>query len=335
MMGDHKLTVILYSRKECHLCDDVLKELEELQPEIPHELVVIDIDSEPKLKKDYGLEIPVVVVGPFKLKAPFSAQELRVTLAAARDRERHIEMVEASPKLQQLREQASWNRSDAFSYWFSRHYMLIFNLVVVFYLGGAFLAPVLMKAGWETPANWIYKGYSLVCHQLGFRSFYLFGEQLVYPRAEVHITGLSTFNQATGMSEGSTASELFKARSYVGNERVGYKIALCQRDVMIYFGILLFGLLFSLSGYRIPPLPWFIWIVIGCIPIAVDGFSQLFSQPPLSFLPLRESTPFLRSLTGFLFGFTTAWFGYPVAEESMVETRKIFQEKLKRFRQRS
>jgi len=334
-MGDRKLTVVLYSRKDCHLCDDVLKELENLQAEIPHELVVIDIDAEPKLKKEYELVIPVVAVGPFKLKSPFSTSELRVTLAAARDRERHIEMVEASPKLQQVRQQVTWNSSDSFSYWFYKHYMSIFNFFVVLYLGGAFLAPVMMKAGWETPANWVYKGYSLVCHQLGFRSFFLFGDQLVYPRAEASVAGLATFNQATGLSEGSQASDLFKARSFVGNEQIGFKIALCQRDVMIYFGILLFGLLFSISGYRVPALPWYIWIVIGCIPIAVDGFSQILSQPPLSFLPFRESSPYLRSLTGFLFGFTTAWFGYPVAEESMGESRKLYQERLKRFRQRS
>ena len=69
------------------------------------------------------------------------------------------------------------------------------------------------------------------------------------------------------------------------------------------------------------------------LPIAMDGLSQLLSQPPLNgFIPpellsYRESTPFLRSLTGFLFGFTTAWFGYPLVEETMADTRRYIQEK--------
>jgi uncharacterized membrane protein len=44
-------------------------------------------------------------------------------------------------------------------------------------------------------------------------------------------------------------------------------------------------------------------------------------------LPYRESTPFLRVLTGFLFGFGTAWFAFPTIEESMRETRKLFIKK--------
>jgi uncharacterized membrane protein len=135
------------------------------------------------------------------------------------------------------------------------------------------------------------------------------------------------------LSEGSTAENLFAARSFVGNELVGYKVALCERDIAIYGGILIFGLLFSLSGLRLPSLPWYLWIVIGILPIALDGFSQLLSQPPLSFLPYRESTPALRVLTGFLFGFTTAWFGYPVVEESMREMRKMYESKRKRIQQ--
>jgi uncharacterized membrane protein len=208
--------------------------------------------------------------------------------------------------------------------------MLVFNLLVVLYLGGTLLAPILMKEGLETPATWIYRGYSLLCHQLGFRSFYIFGEQIVYPRAAAGVPGLLTFEQATGMSEGSDAADLFKARTFHGNERVGYKVALCERDVAIYVGILFFGILFSLSRYRLPSLPWYLWILIGIIPIAVDGLSQLISQPPLSFLAFRESTPLLRVLTGFLFGFTTAWFGYPVVEESMRETRSLYQGKKQR-----
>jgi uncharacterized membrane protein len=325
------ITVTLYSRKECHLCDQARLDLESLKAEIPHTLVELDVDSDPKLLREFGLDIPVVVTGPFRLKAPFSLQELRITLLAASDRERHINMVEKSPLLEQARQQAVWTKADGFSSWFSRHYMVLFNIAVTIYLGLAFLAPVLMKARLEIPATVLYKAYSLVCHQLGFRSFYLFGEQPFYPRAAAGVPGVLTFNQASGLSEGNSGQDLFSARNFVGNDQLGYKIALCERDVAIYGGILIFGLLFSLSGLKLPPIPWYLWIVIGIIPIGLDGFSQLLSQPPLSFLPYRESTPTLRVLTGFLFGFTTAWFGYPVVEESMRDMRKMYDSKRKRI----
>ena len=323
------ITVILYSRKECQLCDQARADLDSLKAEIPHTLVEIDVESDPKLLREFGLDIPVVAAGPFRLKAPFSLQELRITLSAASDRERHIEMVEKSPLLDQVRKQKVWTKADSFSSWFSKHYMLLFNLAVAVYLGLAFLAPVLMKVKMELPATVLYKAYSLVCHQLGFRSFYLFGEQYYYPRAAAGIPGVLTFSQASGLSEGNGVEDLFNARSFVGNEQMGYKVALCERDVAIYGGILIFGILFSLSGFRLPPLPWYLWILVGILPIAVDGFSQLLSQPPLSFLPYRESTPTLRVLTGFLFGFTTAWFGYPIVEESMRETRRMYDSRRK------
>jgi hypothetical protein len=37
-------------------------------------------------------------------------------------------------------------------------------------------------------------------------------------------------------------------------------------------------------------------------------------------------------LTGALFGFTTAWFGYPLVEVTMAETRQIMANKLLRVR---
>lgn len=323
------ITVTLYGRKECHLCDQARADLESLKAEIPHTLVEFDVDNDPKQLREFGLDIPVVSVGPFRLKAPFSSQELRITLLAAQDRERHIDMVEKSPLLKQVRQQALWTRADRFSSWLSKHYMVLFNFIVAVYLGLAFLAPVLMKARLELPATVLYKAYSFVCHQLGYRSFYLFGEQYFYPRAAAGVPGVLTFNQATGLNEGNTVDDLLAARSFVGNDQLGYKVALCERDVAIYGGILIFGLLFSLSGLKLPPIPWYLWIVIGIIPIGVDGFSQLLSQPPLSFLPYRESTPTLRVLTGFLFGSSTAWFGYPVVEESMRETRNMYQSRRK------
>jgi uncharacterized membrane protein len=73
-----------------------------------------------------------------------------------------------------------------------------------------------------------------------------------------------------------------------------------------------------------------LWILIGLAPIGIDGFSQLLSQTNLSilnWLPLRESTPTLRIITGALFGLATAWFGFPYLEESVQENRLALEMK--------
>ena len=327
------ILVTLYSRQDCHLCEEAKTDLDALQSVVPHKLVVMDIDQDRKLKQEFDLDIPVVVAGPFHLKAPFTRQDLQVMLAAAQDRERHIDLVENSPRLIELRQGSVWTRADSFNLWISRHYMALFNLIVFVYLGFAFLAPTLMKAGFESPASLLYKAYGLVCHQLAYRSFFLFGEQAYYPREAAGISGVMTFSEAAGLDESNTSAAIFAARNYPGSEEMGYKIALCQRDIAIYGGILLFGLLFSITGFRLKPLPWYIWLALAIVPIGLDGFSQLLSQPPLGFLPYRESTPFLRVLTGFLFGFLTAWFGYPLVEETMGDTRKLMNAKWQRLHQ--
>ena len=128
-----------------------------------------------------------------------------------------------------------------------------------------------------------------------------------------------------------SVSDQETARNFVGDERLGYKAALCERDVGIYGAILLFGLLFALIRKRLKPLPIWAWLVFGIIPIGLDGVSQLIFGVPLpifSMLPVRESTPFLRTLTGALFGIANAWLAYPYVEESMVETRVLLAARL-------
>jgi uncharacterized membrane protein len=318
--------VTLFSREDCHLCEQALEDLQALKEELTFELEIFDVDGNADLRRAYGLEVPVVEVGPYKLKAPFTRQELQITLMAALDRQKHIESIEQS-EVQGAEGSKGWNRADTFTYWFANHYMAILNLFVLIYVGLPFLAPVLMRAGAQKPANAIYRSYSFVCHQLAYRSFFIFGEQAAYPRAAAGVTDLATFNQATGLSEANTNEALYAARNFVGNPVVGYKIALCERDIAIYGAILAFGLLFALTGRRIPALPWYLWILIGLVPIGLDGFSQLLSQPPFSFWPYRESTPYMRALTGALFGFMTAWFGYPLVEVTMAETRQIMARK--------
>jgi uncharacterized membrane protein len=326
------ITVTLYSRADCHLCEQTQQELAALQSEIPHKLVVIDVDSHPDLQRAYGFDVPVVEVGPYKLRAPINPQELRITLMAAQDRKEQLESL-GDPEYQRLVMQGqTWTKADGFAYWLSKHYLAVFNIIVLVYLGLPVLAPVLMKARLDTPARLIYRVYGTMCHQWSFRSFFLFGEQAVYPRAAAGVKGLLTFSQATGLGEGSTANDLIAAREFVGNDTVGYKMALCERDIAIWAGILLFGVVYALSGRRLPPLPWYLWIIIGMVPIGLDGFSQLLSQPPLSLYAFRESTPFLRVLTGALFGVTTAWFGYPMTEQAMADTRRIMASKLLRIK---
>jgi len=321
------ITVTLYSRADCHLCEKALDDLKAIQADIAHHLVVIDVDSSPDLRRAYGFEVPVVEVGPYKLRAPFVEQELRITLMAAQDRKDQLDSIGDPTYLESVKRGQEWTKSDGIAYWLSNHYLALFNIFVLVYLALPFLAPTLMKVGFITPARIIYKVYSGMCHQWAFRSFFLFGEQVVYPRDAAHVNGLLTLAQSTGLGESSSAQDLIAAREFVGNERVGYKIALCERDVMIWAGLLLFGLVFGITGRRLPPLPWFLWILIGILPIGIDGVSQLLSQPPFSFYAFRESTPFLRSLTGGLFGFMTAWFGYPMTEQAMAETRRIMASK--------
>ncbi|GAB4502582.1 MAG: hypothetical protein Fur0035_21360 [Anaerolineales bacterium] len=315
------LTVTLYSRKNCHLCEQARADLDSLQAEIPHRLQEIDIESDLALHKKYLEKIPVVEVGPFRKEAPFTRLELAVTLGAARDRQDALQKLAlASPR--------PLDAGDRFSLWLARNYLWVVLALFVLYVGLPVLAPALMKAGYTAPARVIYTAYSPLCHQLGFRSFFLFGEQPFYPRAAANVSGVKTYAQATGESE----DDLLAARRFLGNETIGYKVALCERDVAIYGAIVLFVILFGLSGRRIPPLHWALWLLIGLGPIGLDGFSQLFSQLNLPFLaqilPFRESTPALRVITGGIFGFTTAWFGIPYMEESMRETRDLLMKKV-------
>jgi len=334
------LTITLYTRKDCHLCERAKADLETLQAKYPHRLVEIDIDSDPALQKKYLLEIPVVEVGPYALKAPFDKQKLMMTIGAADDRRGQLDRLGREDHYERVRRGQKISGADRAMSWVSRHYLALINLFILMYFGLPILAPVLMKAGAVFPANVIYTIYKPLCHQFGFRSFFLFGEQPYYPLQEAGISDVKTFEQVTGFVDLSNpgAYSRLQARQFTGNETVGYKMALCERDMAIYGAILLFGIIYSLTGRRIKPLHWMLWILIGMGPIGLDGFSQLFSQMEWSWLasnlPYRESTPLLRVLTGGLFGLTTAWFAYPYMEESMAETRQFFIKKFESIRQK-
>jgi uncharacterized membrane protein len=185
-----------------------------------------------------------------------------------------------------------------------------------------------MKAGIETPAKLIYVIYKPFCHQLAFRSFFLYGEQAFYPRELAEMSDVIAYEDLFSYVE--TSDDLMDARNFLGNEFTGYKIAFCERCLAIYGSMLLFSILFWLSKNRIPSIPWYLWILLGFGPIGLDGVSQIPSLMGITmpaWMIMRESTPFFRVLTGTLFGVTTFWYLLPQVEKSMRESRVILSKK--------
>ena len=322
------LTVTLYRRRDCPSCEEIHAMLDSFQQDVPHRLAEVDIDASDALLAQYGDSAPVLEAGPYRLNAPFSEKEIRMTLFAAQNRKEHLLQIDEDSYQKELQRGRSFTTSDKISYWLSRHYLAVLSLALFLYVGMPFLAPVLMKVGAKLPAKMIYTVYSPLCHQLGFRSWFLFGEQPAYPRAAAHVQGWKTFGEATGLDE----EDLWAARAFRGNEQVGYKVAICERDVAIYGSMLLFALLFAATGRKLHSLHVVWWFLFGWIPIGLDGVSQILSQMQIpmlaAILPYRESTPFLRTLTGFLFGFTTAWFALPYLEEVARDSQKYFAKKI-------
>jgi uncharacterized membrane protein len=318
------IEVTLYIRNDCHLCEITQQDLEGLQSTIPHHLTIIDVDTDIKLVRQYGFNVPVVIIGPYKLSAPIEKKDLEISLLAVQQGIEQEEKLDRAIKDGRLHIPVSWTKADSISHWLTKHYLALFNILVLLYVGIPFLAPVLMKTGAVTPARFIYRAYGYVCHQFAFRSWFLFGEQAAYPRSEALVPGLISYQQATGL----IGSDILSARAFVGNDQLGYKVALCERDVAIYGGILLFGLFFAVFRSKVKSIHWLVWILVGILPIGLDCLSQLISQLPIILIPYRESTPFFRTTTGILFGLLTAWFSYPYVEESMKENHQYMDGKL-------
>ncbi len=235
---------------------------------------------------------------------------------------------------------------DRIFYTLAHRWLLFLNLLVAFYVGLPMLAPVLMNAGMTGPANIIYRAYSPMCHQLASRSFFLFGDQPAYPRAitgsnltpiEAYMPGIPEFAEASP-DPAQWGTFLMPARAFRGNEQMGYKMALCERDISIYLSMLVGGLIYAVVRRRGPvrPLPFWLFLIVGLGPIALDGFSQLFSQlfvglgadSLMQLVPLRESSPLLRSLTGAIMGFSIVWLLYPRLDDQFTATAEDIKRRL-------
>jgi uncharacterized membrane protein len=146
-----------------------------------------------------------------------------------------------------------------------RHWLAYSNAGLVIFAVLPVLSPVLAALGANDAALLIFQVYSITCHQMPSRSFFLFGHQMAY----------------------------------------------CERNTSIYGTMAIASLGYAVfRGRGVAPLSIPLYLIL-ILPMAVDGFTQLFL--------LRESTWLLRALTGALFGVATAWFALPRLNQSFAE----------------
>ena len=217
-------------------------------------------------------------------------------------------------------------RLERWTYLFNRYWILIFSVILGLYVGLPLLAPVFMKLNWETPARTIYFIYSLLCHQLPQRSYFLFGSKVTYSLPEIQSMWQNTLDPLV-------------LRQFVGNSDIGWKVAWSDRMVSMFTSLWLFGILWRPLRRWLKPLPW--WgLVLFLLPMALDGTSHLISdlygigqgfRDSNAWLAILTNNAFppgfyagdawgtfnswMRLLTGVLFGLGIVWFAFPYLDD--------------------
>lgn len=171
---------------------------------------------------------------------------------------------------------------DRFTVWIRRRWLLVLNLIVGAYVLLPWAAPVFMKIGATAPAQAVYAFYSVQCHQLPQRSYFLFGEAGMYSIPEV--------NAARG------SEDIWTLRAFIGNERMGYKVAYSDRMISLYTSAWVAALIFAALRKRARPLP-IVWLLAFLLPLALDGGTHTVSDLWGIGQGFRDTNAWLRALT--------------------------------------
>lgn len=232
-------------------------------------------------------------------------------------------------------------QANRWLYRVARYWLLGFSLLVGFYVGLPFFAPVMMQAGLEAPALVIYKIYSFLCHQLPQRSYFLFGPQFTYTLGEIQNTWQDTTN-------------FFLLRQFIGTPEMGWKVAWSDRMVSMYTSALVFAWIWYAFRSHIPRIGWRGFFLLA-LPMAADGITHMISDFaglgqgfratniwlaeltnqafPRTFYVGEAWGSFnsmMRLLTGILFGAGLVWFGFPYVHEYFEDLKTRIRQKFAR-----
>lgn len=230
--------------------------------------------------------------------------------------------------------------------WCFDHWVLVTSLLLGAMIVIPFLAPVFMRLGWSGPADLIYTLYSLMCHQMAQRSFFLFGPQPMYAISELPVSITP-----------DKLGNMLALRAFIGNADLGWKVAWSDRMVYMFGGLWLAGALFGWLRHRrhIHPIGVGAFALL-LLPMVVDGGTHLLSDSiggltggfrydnrwladltgnalPAWFYvgdAFGSFNSWMRLISGLTFGFGSAWLAYPYLNTSIVETAEELRAKLRR-----
>ncbi|MFA6328165.1 MAG: DUF2085 domain-containing protein [Candidatus Micrarchaeia archaeon] len=180
-------------------------------------------------------------------------------------------------------------------------FLILLNAVV-------FYVPYAASQGDEN-VDLMYAAFAPTCHQLTSRSDCLFVSKADggYSFGDCMESDVLSYSRANRVETGAGT---------------GYKLPVCSRDVAIYLAMLL-GALALPFVRRVEGREWpSKWLLAAaCVPIAIDGFTQLFG--------LRESSNAIRMATGAIVGVVLPFYIVPMGnllweavDEKMAGKRK-------------
>lgn len=80
------MSLILYTRQGCHLCEDFAQELRRLQQELPFKVEIRDVDARPDWRSAYTDLVPLLLDGEREIARYFlDPRALRTHLARVTD----------------------------------------------------------------------------------------------------------------------------------------------------------------------------------------------------------------------------------------------------------
>ena len=89
-MHPRPIRLRLYGRPDCHLCEEMRREVDELLGDELREWEILDVDQDPELARRYGEVLPVLFVNGrlfARVRLPKLAPRIRLRRAAERTAE--------------------------------------------------------------------------------------------------------------------------------------------------------------------------------------------------------------------------------------------------------